>query len=102
MVRETAQNSWDARDDKGNPVLFSIAGWHLEDSERRALRQSVFPRADRARGTGLADELASPGLTGIYISDRNTKGLGGPFNADQADKNDVYDWVDFVLNVGKA
>ena len=102
LVRETAQNSWDARDDKSSPVLFSIAGWHLEDSERGALQKEVFTRADQARGTGLADELASPGLTGIYICDRNTKGLGGPFNADQADKDDIYDWVDFVLNVGKA
>lgn len=102
LVRETAQNSWDARLHNEFPVLFGIQGWHLTPSERRALRSSVFPHAEEARGTNLATELASPGLIGLYIVDRNTKGLGGPLQADQAVVDGTYDWVDFVLNVGEA
>jgi hypothetical protein len=101
LVRETAQNSWDARLDNGRPVGFAIQGWHLTDEERFTLRGEVFPQAKKAKGTHLASELASPGLIGLYISDRNTKGLGGPLHADEADPERTYDWVDFVLNVGK-
>ncbi|MDO9486378.1 MAG: hypothetical protein Q7K25_10000 [Actinomycetota bacterium] len=46
--------------------------------------------------------MASPDLLGFYITDRNTKGLSGPMQADQSDADDTYDWVDFVLNVGEA
>lgn len=102
LVRETAQNSWDARIDNGAPVDFSIQGWVLNDEERTALRREVFVDADKAKGTSLAAELAQPALLGLYITDRNTKGLGGPLQADQVDAARVYDWVDFVLNVGEA
>ncbi|WP_323095742.1 hypothetical protein [Intrasporangium sp. YIM S08009] len=102
LVRETAQNSWDARLDGGRPVDFGIEGWILDDSERSALRNQVFVNAARARGTGLAQALSAPELVGIYITDRHTKGLSGPVQADQADPEGVYDWVDFVLNVGEA
>jgi hypothetical protein len=102
LVRETAQNSWDARLDNRHPVHFEIQGWHLTADERRALADDVFHHADEVRGTDLAAELASPGLMGLYIVDRNTKGLGGPLQADQVDPNGIYDWVDFVLNVGEA
>lgn len=102
LVRETAQNSWDARSDNGAPVKFSIEGWTLSKSEQSALRLSVFADARKVRGVELVDCLKADELTGIYISDRNTLGLGGPLRADQENPNDVYDWVDFVLNVGKA
>ena len=102
LVRETAQNSWDARVDNGLPVGFTLQAWHMTADERHALRRDVFVEADKAPGTGLAEELASPGLIGLFISDRNTKGLGGPLQADQADPTGTYDWVDFVLNVGAS
>lgn len=102
LVRETAQNSWDARLRNEHPVVFSLQGWHLTAAERHALKHEVFVQADQAPGTGLAEELASPGLIGLFIADRNTKGLGGPLQADQADPSGIYDWVDFVLNIGEA
>ena len=102
LVRETAQNSWDARLGNRKPVIFSLQGWHLTHAERSALSREVFVQATDAPGTDLAVELASPGLIGLYIADRNTKGLGGPIQADQADPDSIYDWVDFVLNVGEA
>jgi hypothetical protein len=102
LVRETAQNSWDARLDNGSPVGFTVQGWHHTTDERQALRTEVFVDAKKAAGTNLDHELASPSLLGLYITDRNTKGLSGPLQADEADPENTYDWVDFVLNVGKA
>ena len=102
LVRETAQNSWDARLRNGRPVDFTIQGWELNDGERESLRTEVFVNAKNATGTNLDCELASRNLIGLYITDRNTKGLSGPLQADEADPDETYDWVDFVLNVGKA
>ena len=39
LVRETAQNSWDARLRNGRPVVFSLQGWQLDGPERAALRR---------------------------------------------------------------
>jgi hypothetical protein len=102
LVRETAQNSWDARLDNRNPVDFTLQGWYQSADEREALRSEVFVGAEKATGTNLDRELASRKLIGLYITDRNTKGLSGPLEADEADPDGTYDWVDFVLNVGKA
>lgn len=102
LVRETAQNSWDARLHNGRPVSFEIQGWQLSDEEQYGLRREVFVNSKKATGTNLDSELSSPNLIGLYITDRNTKGLSGPLQADEEDPNGTYDWVDFVLNVGKA
>lgn len=102
LVRETAQNSWDARDGSGRPVQFRIDGRTLSGEICRVLREEIFVGADCVAGTGLAEALAGVSLNGLYITDRNTKGLGGPVQANQVDPAKLYDWVDFVLNVGKA
>ena len=102
LVRETAQNSWDARDDSGLPVRFVIAGKVLSAMEVSALAKRVFPGHESVVGTGLGDVLASPEVGALYLTDKQTKGLGGPLLASLVDDSDVYDWVDFVLNVGIA
>ncbi|MGV0656687.1 hypothetical protein ABQE48_22815 [Mycolicibacterium thermoresistibile] len=102
LVRETAQNSWDARLDNDKPVGFSIDGWFHTETECDALRNEIFVDARNAKGTNLDEVLNTEPLLGLYISDRNTKGLSGPLLADEADPDNTYDWVDFVLNVGKA
>src|SRR5690625_1961885 len=102
LVRETAQNSWDARQDDDETVGFAIQGWIQTKAEQEALRAEIFVDAHNATGTYLQRELTRPELLGLYISDRNTKGLSGPLQADEADPDNTYDWVDFVLNVGKA
>ena len=48
LVRETAQNSWDARLENDMPVEFSIQGWVLNEAERQALRDQVFVEASKA------------------------------------------------------
>lgn len=102
LIRETAQNSWDARDGSNKSVKFSLNVSVIPEEARILLRDEVFPGARRVVGTKLAEQLNSTELHGIFVSDRNTKGLGGPVRADVLDPTDSYDWVDFVLNVGKA
>lgn len=99
LVRETAQNSWDARLNNREPVRYGIQGWQMLADELSALRTDVFTDAARAIPE-LDRALRRRSVLGLFITDRGTKGLGGPLVADQAADN--YDWVDFVLNVGKA
>lgn len=100
LVRETAQNSWDARL-QGEDVRFYIDGWTpMYPDEVRALREVVFPHSDRTQ-TGLAKLLSKKAFDGLIISDRGTRGLGGPLVADEVAADGVYDWVDFILNIGK-
>ncbi len=102
LIREAAQNSWDARLDEEESVWFTLEGWDLTASEVSGLRELVFTDAERAVGTGLPEALTSVSLPVFLICDRNTVGLGGPLQAGDESASDVYDWVDFVLNVGKA
>jgi len=101
LVRETAQNSWDARLRDGLAVRFGLRGCELTSDQRRTLKDAVFPQSGRAAGTGLDAGLARPRVLGLHIFDRGTKGLGGPTQADVVDPDGLYDWVDFVLNIGK-
>lgn len=100
LVRETAQNSWDAR--LGDqPVRFEIEGWDaVSEDELEALRSIVFPGIKKTR-TKAKEVLGQAGMSALYILDRGTRGLGGPVLADEVSSSNVYDWVDFVLNVGK-
>lgn len=102
LVRETAQNSWDARDPDQDRVDFSIEGWELNEVEIDALRRRVFTDAQRVNGVDLHSVLSSDLVHALFIADRGTLGLGGPLQADKVDPDNSYDWVDFVLNVGKA
>ncbi|MFF2494180.1 hypothetical protein [Agromyces sp. NPDC058064] len=102
LVRETAQNSWDARDQSGRPVDFSISLRHLSEGVAETLATDVFAGVKDAPHLTVNSELAAGHVLGLVVSDRKTRGLGGPVLASEVDPGDVYDWADFVLNVGKA
>ncbi|MFD0839398.1 hypothetical protein [Williamsia serinedens] len=102
LVRETAQNSWDARLPGVGEVQFDIEGWDLEAGEIAALRSDVFTKYSKASGLSIDQLLSRHEVFGIYITDRGTRGLGGPLEADTESPDDCYDWVNFLLNVGKA
>jgi hypothetical protein len=100
LVRETAQNSWDAKDDSGLPVRFEIAGRVLSVDEVQTLKESVFVGHEKLHGSRLNEILLRSEVTALYLSDRQTKGLGGPLLANIVDEAEDYNWVGFVLNVG--
>lgn len=99
LVRETAQNSWDARlrrHDSGVELVYHL--FRATPEQTRLLRRHVFS------GTLGLDQLGSsladrPWL--LEISDRGTKGLGGPTRNDQpVEEGDSTDYMDLVLNLG--
>lgn len=100
LVRELAQNSWDARTGTG-PVRFTVRGRTLATAQAEALRAAVFGAAgDVPRGVldPLRSTLRRNRIEVLVMSDRNTRGLAGPDRADQP--GSPRDYVDFVLNVG--
>ena len=97
LVRETAQNSWDARLGTVVPE-YRFSARSVSESERSCLRDQVF--SECAPDSALADSLSKPSLRVLEISDRGTKGLGGPLRNDRVEDDPVRDWMDFVLTLG--
>ncbi len=89
LVRESVQNSWDARDDaRGDrPVTFRIDAWDLDGDRLDDLRSLMpvdhlagFARDADATGgiTHPADSIEHSSVRTLTISDRDTVGLCGP------------------------
>lgn len=98
VVRETAQNSWDARG-SAERIDFTLNVRELDSEAMRTLRNRVF--------VGPAPELGLPTLWerdsvwALEVSDRGTTGLNGPVRNDVVvPKGIPTNFVDFVLNVG--
>ena len=97
LVRETVQNSWDARRDPTGGVTYGLAGWALDEEARRVARGEVF----RQEPPNLPiHEILSSNPMVLAVYDRGTTGLGGPIRADQLSE-EARDFVDFLRNVGQ-
>lgn len=79
MVRETLQNSWDARSDEWYPA-FGIRIHRASAEMRRLLSEKVFTDLPPSMDT-LRASLADPNLHVMEIFDRGTSGLDGPVRA---------------------
>lgn len=101
LVRESVQNSWDARDNSAAFIQYGIAGWTFSAQQRELLNKVVFPQCPPA--LGLKDVLSSTqDLQVLAIYDRGTEGLGGPTRADELPQdNESNNFVDFLRNVGQ-
>ncbi len=100
LVRETAQNSWDARLPRGQ-LQFSIDGMEFSASQLKHLRSKVFADAP-PKGLPLAHRLASDDMRALIIRDSNGHGLGGPTRADKAEEGAPNRYVRFLLDIGVA
>jgi hypothetical protein len=77
-----------------------MSGFRLSAKQHQVLTHEVFtgefeqvvPNLERVMG-------GEPPLV-LCVSDRNTKGLGGPVDGNSADPNRIYDWRHFVLDMG--
>jgi hypothetical protein len=101
LVRESVQNSWDARSTDDEPVYFDMNLAALSPTQVTALRDSVFcevPESHKSLRQWVDDSKAHRML---WISDRGTIGLRGPTRADILDENDDRNFCDLVRNLGR-
>lgn len=101
LVREAAQNSWDARCGDQAIVRFrldlsTVGPAHI--SEWRRLFANGLPQAGDTDGAFRRLAQASS-IRYLAVSDRGTKGLGGPTRSDAGHSN-RREWLRFVLNSG--
>src|SRR5215467_13440847 len=75
LVREAAQNSWDARLGDTS-VVFGIAGWSLDGAQRTFLKKHVFRHAPPNIPFEKFFEKKPANVLAVY--DRGTTGLTGP------------------------
>ncbi|MBO2461450.1 hypothetical protein [Actinomadura violacea] len=100
LVRESAQNSWDARlVDHGGPVDYRIDLRTVGPAHRTIWRELLSKGAPLPAHLPLREALNRPTIRLMSISDRGTSGLGGPTRADKAVTKDL-DFVSFVRNIG--
>lgn len=98
VVRETAQNSWDARG-SADQINFTLNVRELDSEAIRVLRDRVF--VGPAPELGLSRLWKQDSLWALEVSDRGTTGLDGPVRNDVVIAKGVpTNFVDFVLNVG--
>lgn len=99
LVREAAQNSWDARRSE-DPVHFGV---RIEQLRERAAawREHLLPAPDGDSIGGFDTSLDEASWI-IVISDRGTFGLRGPTRADISPADgEGHDFVQFLRNVGE-
>lgn len=102
FLRESLQNSWDARVDSTGGIDFAIDAVHFDTDAVAALRDVVFvdslPNPDNALGA----QLQVGGLEALVIRDAGTRGLSGPAPADQAVPEGVRtDFRNFIFDIGR-
>ncbi|WP_250031664.1 hypothetical protein [Paractinoplanes maris] len=99
LVREAAQNSWDARL-PGAVVDFEI-DVRILGTQTESWRHLLLPGPAVASNVELEGAFR-PGAIALVISDRDTVGLGGPLRAGiKAQGDEKADFVQFLRNVGE-
>ncbi|WP_156687393.1 hypothetical protein [Mycobacterium sp. Marseille-P9652] len=100
LLRETLQNSIDARLDHRRAIDFRVGLNSATSYQRTALSHDVFGYDIPKELEALATVLKRRELPLLIIADSGTRGLGGPTRADTVTQ-DRTDFRDFFLNVGR-
>ncbi|MFE0877213.1 hypothetical protein ACFW4X_20530 [Streptomyces smyrnaeus] len=101
LVREAAQNSWDARDRRRATLVdFSLDLRTVGPAHAPSWRRLLGAQAPLSEHLPLRGVLGSPSIRLLEVSDRGTLGLGGPTRADESEPGNQ-DFVAFVRNVGE-
>ncbi|MET9498857.1 hypothetical protein [Streptomyces sp. NPDC006552] len=102
LVRESAQNSWDARPPgSSEPVHYEIDLSSVGPAHAPAWRDLLLSTAPSSSQLPLRDSLARGPIRLLTVSDRGTTGLGGPTRADRTADEMSRDFVSFVRNIGE-
>ncbi|MFD5939160.1 hypothetical protein [Streptomyces griseus] len=101
LVREAAQNSWDARLPSSAEVRFRLDLSTVGAGHSAAWRRLFAPRASGAgHQGGVFRTLAQArSIRYLAVSDRGTSGLAGPTRSDVG-RTERREWARFVLNSG--
>ncbi|MFF3344940.1 hypothetical protein [Streptomyces sp. NPDC002779] len=102
LVRESAQNSWDARiEGLSDPVDYRIDMWTVGPAHAQAWRELLLDGAPTGEEHfPLRETLKRRPARVLAVSDRGTRGLGGPTRADDA-VGPERDFVSFIRNIGE-
>lgn len=101
LVRESAQNSWDARADASRPVDFGMDLWTVGPAHAAAWRTLLQNGAPaNTDHFPLRESIRRGVIRVLAVSDRGTRGLGGPTRANDAIGTDR-DFVSFIRNIGE-
>ena len=102
FLRETIQNSWDARISAEGPISFGVHAWTATTDQRAFLRDVILP--DPPPHLGIPAVVNSDSLSLLAVSDTGTRGLAGPTRAD-VDPASVpggrTDFVDLIRDTGR-
>ncbi|MGC3023392.1 hypothetical protein [Brevibacterium sp. FAM 24630] len=99
LVRETLQNSWDARDEEWTPA-YGVRVYRMDQAVRQILRGHVFTDLPDSLAD-LSDCLHAPDVHAIEIFDRGTVGLNGPFRASEVARDgEENNFNSFVFDIG--
>lgn len=99
LLRESVQNSWDACRDKSKGIAFRMDLMELSARQRRVLLDVVLAGAPTALHFDRVSKEAVVNL--LVVTDRRTRGLGGPTRSDVAAKG-RNDFVGLVRNIGRS
>lgn len=102
FLRETLQNSWDARRSSDGPITFSVSAWTATTAQRSYLRDLVLTEPPPL--LLLEPALDAPDLDFLVVSDGGTFGLSGPTRSDvdlRSGPDGRSDFVDFVRDTGR-
>lgn len=101
LVRESAQNSWDARIlNRSDPIDYRIDMSTVSPAHAGAWRELLLAGAPSQRENfPLRETLRRSSIRVMAVSDRGTRGLGGPTRADAFATE--RDFVSFIRNIGE-
>jgi hypothetical protein len=104
LVRETTQNSWDARARKGRvEIEFKHKLLQKNSRELRSLKENFFAQRPTSKQfESLHRTLSKDSIPLLIIRDINTAGLGGVTRADRAPAEGTFNrYRRFLLNIGE-
>lgn len=97
LIRETAQNSWDARNPGSSPAF----GVNLRRTTPR-LRSDLVSLLRNGRNEELQSRELDQSFRVLEIFDRGTRGLDGPIDLTPARPGEASNYQDLILKVGVA
>lgn len=104
VLRESLQNSWDARAEKNGRISYFVDEYEMSKEQTRILTRDVFGELPpHCKSSDLHKHIFDHRVRVLVISDRGTRGLGGPIRADVSGTlGERRDFVDFVRNLGRS